>query len=256
MPLAGGAVETLGDAANPIGIATDGTDVYWTSQGDGIVGRYSVASGTSTIIATGQTVPGRMAPDGTDGVFWVNNGVGFSGSGIQRYGRTAGTTTNVATGRIRPIHLAVDATDVYFTNIDADQVMHVAKTGGEPRTLLPGSGGQTGIAVDGERVFWTAADGVYSVDKAGVQSVTVAGGQATPASVLVDGDFVYWANYGSPENSGIPASLDTSGSIVRAKKDGSKPEVFAAAQAHPRGLAQDKCHLYWVAEGRVMKRAK
>ena len=60
---------------NPMGIAVDGTNVYWVDEGAGTVMSVPLAGGAPKTLASGQNKPWAIAVDAT-GIYWTNNGDG------------------------------------------------------------------------------------------------------------------------------------------------------------------------------------
>jgi hypothetical protein len=116
----GGAVESsatgvLSSTVSPVGIATDGTNVYWTTGS--LVEQCAIADcgATQTLLATGQAGAFGIAVDSTT-VYWVTEGT-LAGTGtVVSVPIGGGTQTTLATGEATPVFVAVDATSVYWTN--------------------------------------------------------------------------------------------------------------------------------------------
>jgi hypothetical protein len=112
----GGAPTTVASVANPICVAADDTNVYWT--GGTTVAKAPLGGGKPTVVAAGQTGLGTIALDATS-VYWtalegddVNLGV------IMKAPLGGGTPTTLATGQLSPTGLSVDGKDIYWANQD------------------------------------------------------------------------------------------------------------------------------------------
>ncbi len=77
MPAQGGSVTTLASGQTPLGVISDGLDVYWVNTGtsangytDGAVKKVPVGGGTATTIATVTNASGYLALDSTS-VYWT-----------------------------------------------------------------------------------------------------------------------------------------------------------------------------------------
>src|SRR5581483_5039444 len=74
--LDGGVPLTLASSptvVSALGIASDGTNVYWTNPIDGTVMSVGVDGGDPVTIARGQTIPCGIAVDATS-VYWTDSG--------------------------------------------------------------------------------------------------------------------------------------------------------------------------------------
>jgi hypothetical protein len=115
--------------------------------------------------------------------------------------------------------------------------------------LALGQMGISGLASDGNSVYWTTASGdVRSVPTVGgtVQQVTTT---VSPANINLDADSVYWAS--------------GTGEIQRAPKTGGSPEVLVHNANGLGALQVDESSLYWMigggeaaVSGQILKAAK
>jgi len=117
-------------------------------------------------------------------------------------------------------------------------------------TLIDGNDSDIAdIVADEQYVFWVNADGgggngsVKRWDKSSVK--IVASQQHSPVGLALDEDYVYWS-YGAN---------DTTGGIRRAKKiSPSQQDTILMSLDHPRAIAVDDTHVYWLEQGKVLKR--
>ena len=127
-PLDGGAPRTLAElnlnphnnAASPVGIAVDGTSVYWTiPDPGGSVKSVPVGGGTVATVAAGQgsSQPWGIATDATS-VYWTDL-TSQTASFVMRTAKGSGTNTTFASSNgswAGPSAIASDGTSVYWTN--------------------------------------------------------------------------------------------------------------------------------------------
>jgi len=185
----------------------------------------------------GYNTPKGIAVDATSVYFtvWTSNGrvmkVGKDGTGLQ----------DLATAQNAPFDIAVDSGAVYWTNANSGQVMTVAKSGGTPTELAGGQPSPYGIAVDDTYVYWvdngngsSTSGKVMRRAKDGSGSVTeLVSARPFPYSIAIDDTHMYWTEYA------------TSGSVYRARKDGTDVQPVATAQKWPYIVALYEDKVYW-----------
>lgn len=129
------------------GIAVDGASVYWTNGNLDTVVKVGLGGGTPTTLASGQTVPQKMAVDATH-VYFIR-----TGSTIVKVPLAGGTPVVLSTGNAVARDIAVDATHVYWGT--SSRIVKLPIAGGTEVTLATGQDEPFGIAVDATNVYWT-----------------------------------------------------------------------------------------------------
>jgi hypothetical protein len=107
-----------GQQDSPIGIVTDGLDVFWVDQGAGTV--MTLTNNTPQVVLSGQSAPTSIAV-AAGNLYWTNNGTSPStatGSVVKcpEDFCSAATLAVIATGQPGPTVIAVDAQSVYWAN--------------------------------------------------------------------------------------------------------------------------------------------
>jgi hypothetical protein len=219
LPLAGGKVERLAAAraliANPVignpapvsgnlDIATDGTNVYWTSDGAGpTVQSVPVTGGAPVTLAVEGLVTGtqpcywRIAVDAQN-VYWTSNqttsAVGCSVRKVPLRGGAATTVVDFPYLR----DFTVDGGSVYFSELSGGTLQKIGTDGGAATTVASGVSAWV-LASSLGRLFWLdpKGAGVSFVSETGGTPVWMGGTLSDPTlvadAVAIDPSSVYVA---------------------------------------------------------------
>ncbi len=232
---AGGSPVILADGQNqPIDIAVDGTNVYWTNEGgSGSVMKVPTSGGTPTTLAAGQGASFGIAVDGTS-VYWTN----ITGNhAVMKVGIEGGTPAVFASAT-NPWAIAVSDGNVYFT--DGDNVMMAPAAGGNAVVIATGQNFPFSLAVDSTNVYWSSARGTGAIVKMPLTggTPTILASSTGMNRIAVDTTSVYFTtpDPGSP-NDGTVTSIPLAGGPTTQLVDG---------QSTPEGIAVDATSVYWV----------
>jgi hypothetical protein len=247
VPLSGGMPTTIVPMqARPHGIASDGTNLFWTNFGTGgttgAIMKSGVDGSNATPIVPTQAAPFDLSLDATH-VFWTNRGDGTAwqankdGTNPVRLGMGLGTLGGVN-------YITNGGGVVYFGDRTSGTV-YSAKVGmtATPFVTMITGGGPVGFAVDGTTLFWSDSTkgNIYSEPLPGGTTATpIAMGQAGPNDVVTDGTSVYWSDTGLAMNVG---------SINKVAVTGGKVTPLAMAQNYPGCIAIDATSIYWINTG-------
>jgi hypothetical protein len=256
-PLAGGTMTTLAPAAQAMGLALDGVNVYWTQCGEqpdcegGSVQKVGLTGGAVTTLAYNQSEPIGIAVDSTN-VFWTNYGYIDDGFGIGSVNRTALDGTNqtfIDQDLYGASALAINASRVYYQSAYpgyGGAIGSAALAGGSVVTLET-DGCDSGLAIDATSIYWascgTGGAYIYKADLTGGLRTTLASypGYGNTA-FAVDSTHLYWTN----SDLGIVAKTDLAGTTTT---------TLATGQAESTSIAVDGTSVYWTssANGTVMR---
>jgi hypothetical protein len=228
---------------NPLRIAASGSDVFYGSQA-GKVHRISDADGHDQVIANTSGWVFGIAANGSN-VYWGQNDfrvfrAAHDGSGMTQLAQGLTGTPNV-------MALGSDAA-YWLLNQDRPWVQKLPFAGGTVTTLNETDSitfTQTGdMAIDGTDIYWTDPQqgAILHVSTDGQNYYHQVDSLQSPTGIALDSTYVYFSEMGA-------------GTVSRmARAGGSHPEVIAACQDEPAGLAQNGSQVLWVnhSSGQIM----
>ncbi len=157
---AGGTSEKLSPSgSDPLGVASDGTHVWWSNRtfGKNVI-RYNLSSKLSDPVATGLAAPGGLALQGGKVYFTDLTQV------LSRNQDNTGAVTPVVTS-ILPDRIALDATHIYWNSNTARRVARAPLGGGSVTAIAKKLKSTGGLAIDATHVYFTDDGGVYRAPK-------------------------------------------------------------------------------------------
>lgn len=194
-------------ASNPLGLAVDGTDLYWANNLDTTIGRASLdGSDQSQSFITTAIDPEALTIDAQD-LYW----------------------TNSSEPQFTIARAELDGSDV-----------------NERFMRLAAGSDLTGLAVAGNHIYWSNFAGPFLQSEGSIGRANLDGsdieerfitGVNFPTGLAIDGRYIYWANSGAGQSAG---------SIGRAQLDGADVDQnFITGTDDPRGVAVDGQRIYW-----------
>ncbi|HTR54658.1 MAG TPA: hypothetical protein VMJ10_28395 [Kofleriaceae bacterium] len=219
----GGASVQIAATDEPIGIAVDDTNIYWSTFGSsanpvGTIVKQPIAGGAPVVLASNLATVGPIAIDDSS-VYWSD-----------LFG--AVSSVPIAGGAVR-------------TLVPAQFTL-------PPATILDGS--PVGIALADGRLYWTATP-LDGKSPSTIRSVAISGGTATtiatldtqPTGIAVDDTFVYWAEVGPITSGGLGTPpVVNQGSIRRMARDGTAAaQIVSSGATYPVGPVVEDNALYY-----------
>jgi hypothetical protein len=170
--------------------------VYWTTPVTGVIWSMPVGGGSPVQLLTGQDTASDIAAD-ADGLFWVNRGkAGQSNGVVMRANLDGSNATPLATGQNFPLRIALDQGHVYWATLDGG-ALGIDKAGKTPvfTYALGGTGVPpvTGIAADGEHVYYSRNKDVVRVPVNSLSADKLLTDVISPKDLVVDATSVYVA---------------------------------------------------------------
>jgi len=242
IPKQGGAVTVLSSGLQGSnGIATDGTEVFFTDTGGcancvARVHKVPVAGGTTTLLATWMD-NGNHVPYGitvvAPYVYWTN---WYLGGGLQRLPTAGGTVVDLVSGIDFARALTSDGSHAYFTADWSPDLVRVNLPDG-PHDVVTHLSGTTmslsntvAVAVNGQHAYCVGSNGLFRVDLEGGATTWMS---STPgAAIAIDDQYIYVAHA-------------TDGAIERWPLDGRPSSLLVTGRPLVLYLASDETNLYW-----------
>jgi virginiamycin B lyase len=228
----------ISGARGPVGVAVDGTHIYWANTfGSGTLGRSSLdGSGANQSFVVGAQTPCGVAVDGSH-VYWANN----SGNSIGRANLDgSGANESFITGANHPCGVTVDGSFVYWSNegncaptCNGTTIGRANLDGSSPdESFITGLAAPVGVAVNASYIYW-GTNNANAIGRASLNGTSpnpsfITGSGGCTDFPAVDTSYIYWAN-------------DCASSIGRANLDGtSVNEAFIGVPSNPGGVAVDQ----------------
>lgn len=192
-PTGGCTVVTLiAGLPEPISLAVDEANVYWTDSSLDAVMSRPLDGGSETMLASGQSNPFRIAVQGTN-LYWI-------AGPLSTMPVTGGSPRAISSGSRPPLQFALDETDICWTTLapgflPPSSLMVAPLAGGATTTIV---GGQFCVGLDASKVFWS--EGMNDAGGPGaILTAAIAGGAATtlyagsdvPSYIVVDNGTIY-----------------------------------------------------------------
>jgi hypothetical protein len=247
---------------NPVGIAVDGTNAYWTESQDGMtsadsgitwVKKVSLSGGPVTPLYTKIGQPNyvntwSLAID-ANYVYWSESNQDTMS--IRKVGKNGGGATRILAQY--PYKFALDASDIYFSDQAGNVSMphgfvgKIGKTGGVATPIGWGPQQPDFIAVYGGNVYWVS-DWDQSLNVNGISggSVTNLAYVSGSHSIAADSTGVYYVKLDSSGTKGIIKRIGLAGGAIN--------DIISSSM--PRSLVLDANDIYWTDNNGIYKANK
>jgi hypothetical protein len=253
IPLGGGCpAQVIGQQNVPHGVASDGTNLFFTNQGTaqllGSVQRVPVGGGNPTPIATNQASPTDVVLDANN-VYWTNQGDGS----VWKSDKNTPNPVKLAgpNGQNHAAHLRVDATNVYFTDPAGSAVYRVPIAGGSAPVAMTTAGPNARyIAIDSQNAYFGSSGNATSA----ILSIALNASAGTPAQLLpnmksvagieTDGTSIWYA-----EPTNVQPYQGGTGEIHRMTVTAQNDTPLATKQNGPACISVDSTSIYWINTG-------
>lgn len=226
---------------SPLGIAVNGTHVYWVNAEGDIVRRWPKRGGAVENFSVTKERPFAVAADDSH-VYWVSQ----AQEGELARAPVAGGPMEqlVALPYNATTRLVAAGTHLFWNGSSEARVARVPKTGGVPEPLVSTEGGMSEPSADATGVYVTEGTTVLRVALDGTRSTLARMPESSwGRTTAVDADFVYVvARLSDPTGSSCDGSI-----VARVPKAGGAWTELARHPACALDLGLDANHVYWMA---------
>ena len=235
----GACTSVMWQSVDPVAIALDATNVYFTNRDQGTIERMPKTGGQlPTMIASNQAIPAAIAIDATR-LYWSAN---YDIVSMPLGGNGSSTLTTTKDGLLS---LQIDATKIYWGSyVNVGDVGATSLADGTTTILASGRQAPRVGAVDATYLYWSEYGGLMRVPIGGgtidaLATVTV------PSVLTVDATHLYWIDPGTVNNQYADARL------LQAGLDAQNPITLASNLdgIASTSLAVDATHVYWTFYG-------
>jgi hypothetical protein len=231
----------LADAEQPMAIAVDATNVYWTEFWSAAVMTVPLTGGTPATLAPRQLdyayeggFRGDMAVDATS-VYWNTL------TEVLKVPLAGGTPVVIGAVQDDMTGMVIDSTHVYWigNQVGHGVVMKAPLGGGDWTTLASDIGIPGSLAVDATSVYFADGRKLMKVGLAGGTPETLTTGLDYASRLAVDASRVYWTD-------------GPGGTVKAVPLAGGTPQAVVSNEPPPVDLAGDAASLYWATDRSVM----
>lgn len=226
---------------SPLGIAVNGTHVYWVNVEGDIVRRWPKQGGAVENFSVTKERPFAVAADDSH-VYWVSR---EEGGELARAPVAGGPMEQlVALPHNATTRLVVAGTHLFWNGSSQARVARVPKTGGVLEPLVSTEGGMSEPSADATGVYVTEGAAVLRVAPDGTRSTLARMPESSwGRTTAVDADSVYVAaRLSGPTGSSCDGSV-----VARVPKAGGAWTELARHPACALDLGLDATHVYWMA---------
>jgi len=218
--------------------------LYWGSYGDGALGKWTAATGTSDFGVAPSGRPYNLVADSAH-VYFALEMIDHSGAVAQcpLEGCGGAPPKIVATADAKIIGIALDGGALFWSVFSSNGAIYGLTLDGasSPRALSVGQASPTNLAAFGGFVYWVnGGSGTVarvSADAIGAAPTILASNQPSPSGIAADAQAVYWT------------TSTRTGQVIKLPHGTSTPMVLAAAQPTPGNVRIDAHYAYWTNMG-------
>ncbi|WP_044238361.1 hypothetical protein [Chondromyces apiculatus] len=188
-------LEVLHDGEDlPVGIAVDGTHVYWASQApDGSLRRAPLAGGPAETLYTGFLAPWKIVVE--DGAVYVADQFAGHVFRIPLNGMPAQQVAH----QMGPLGIALDESHIYSADAEGWAITRAPREGGGAAFAIADAEDPIDIVVDEENVYWTEGEGGITAMQSktgGDPPIVLKSGQRITSAIEQDDTHIYWTESG------------------------------------------------------------
>jgi hypothetical protein len=219
-------------------IATDDTDIFWTSQIDktSALTRQDRNGGKPTVVTSSSQFPIQCVAVDDTAMYWV------LGGGVIKQSKKGGGPQALAGGFKGADCIAVDGDHVYWSVSGSPDkqfadgaIIESTKTGANTRVLVKGADHAENVHADGTAVYWMSGPKVFRADKRTGEAQKLAEASGKVADIAIDDQYVYFL---------------TPDALARAPKGGGgHGETLVDGLQTPTSVIADATAVYFTTKG-------